>query len=53
MRKTMWVLLACLAVAVGALAVGRRESSAVKLCRADTQKFAEENANAVTVMTAA
>jgi hypothetical protein len=45
MRKTIWVLLACLVVAVGALVVGRPESSAVKLCRADAQKFAEENAS--------
>ena len=39
MRKAIWVVQACLVVAVGALAVGHPESSAVKLCRADAQNL--------------
>jgi hypothetical protein len=46
MRKAIWVVLACLMLAVGVLfGLGRTQSSAVRACRADAQRFAEENAS--------
>jgi hypothetical protein len=45
MRKTIVVILVCLLVAVCALAIPRPQSTAVKVCRADAQKFSEENAS--------
>jgi hypothetical protein len=46
MRKAIWVVLACLVLAVGVLfGLGRTQSSAVRACRADSQRFAEENAS--------
>jgi hypothetical protein len=46
MRKAIWVVLVCLVLAISLLfGLGRTQSSAVRACRADAQRFAEENAS--------
>jgi|SRR5580704_598298 hypothetical protein len=48
MRKAIWVVLACLmlTLTVGLMfSLGRTQSSAVKTCRADARRFAQENAS--------
>jgi hypothetical protein len=46
MTKAIWVVLASLVLAIGLLfGLGRTESNAVRTCRADVQRFAQENAS--------